>query len=317
MNSYRNKLFFLFLICIALIVFHLIEGESGAFAGLEVFRELRVPKVVACFVFGGLLSVAGLMMQLYFQNPLAGPDILGITSGSIFFVAIWSFFSVNLNPFIIGLGIKFFSLIGSFLVFLLLALFVKRGHSKISLLILGVLVASILTSLSTILSNNAESIALKNYLLWIQGSMRNVFYADLPFILFMFLMLLIFIWKERKKMSLYVLGENYSKTLGLDIKRFKLTLIILTSIIVSFVSVYCGPVSFIGLISPFISREFLKTSNASILIIANLFLGAFFVLFAELIMTVLPGLGLSLNTVLGIIGMPLMIYLLVDKRIKI
>jgi iron complex transport system permease protein len=317
MSSYRNKLIFLFFLCFAITLYLLFEGESGAVSTLEIFKELRMPKVISCIVFGGLLSIAGFMMQLYFQNPLAGPDILGITSGSIFFVAIWSFFSINLSPLIVSLGIKFFSLTGAFFVFTFLAFFLKRGHSKVSLLILGVLVASILNSLSTILSNNAENIALKNYLLWIQGSMRNVFYADLPYILLIFFILLFGVWKERKKMSLYVLGENYSKTLGLDVNRFKWTLIILTSVIVSFVSVYCGPVAFVGLISPFVSRELLKTSNASILIIANLLLGTFFVLLAEMVMTIFPGHGLSLNTILGIIGMPLMIYFLVDKRIRI
>ena len=162
--NFKNTLLFLSVILIAL--FLLIYGETGFNFSPDLIWELRLPKVLVCFFAGGILAVAGLLMQVFFQNPLAGPDILGVSSGSSLFVAFWMMASTGLSSTIVDWGMGAMSFIGAISVFIILIYFVYNNMSRVSLIIAGLLISSFTSSGISILVNMSQALQLKNFLIW-------------------------------------------------------------------------------------------------------------------------------------------------------
>jgi len=293
---------------IALVFLQITFGEMGFSLDNEIIYNLRLPKVVACVSIGGILAIAGLLMQLFFQNPLAGPDILGVSSGATFFVSLWLLASYSLPTFLIQLGISVVSLIGALLVVSLLMLLVVKNQTKATVLIIGLLIASVFSSASSLLINSANALEVKNFLLWSQGTFRRVYFEDIKVIVLIVTVVLFLLRFFLKDFSLYSLGENYAKSMGANVLRTKIAFITFTSIIIAISIYYCGPIGFIGIVAPFLAKRILKTSNIHQLILLVFIMGSMMALFSDLVQTIFPMITLNTNVVLGFIGAPVIIY---------
>lgn len=301
-------------IVILLTVFLLLYGESGVHFDQNVLIELRIPKVVTCILAGGMLALSGLLMQIFFQNPLAGPDILGVSSGSSLFVAFWMMAAAGFSETVVSWGMSAMSFLGAISVFLLLLFFVHKNMSRVSLIITGLLISSFASSGISILVNMSQALQLKNYLLWSMGSFRNVTSSELPRFIIFSLLSILPIFFFTKTLNQFLLSENYAKSMGVNVRKMRMIFVGLSAVSISVVTLFCGPIGFVGIISPHLARLLLKRSELSVLIWAVFFMGAIWALFTEMVLVFTPALSLSANAVLGLIGAPMIVFYLYRQR---
>jgi iron complex transport system permease protein len=277
-----------------------------------IVRELRFPRMVAATIAGSGLAISGMLMQTLFNNPLAGPYVLGINSGSSLFVALsmftgFSFFQTNL-------GIVGAALTGAFISGIIILFFSFKLRSTVSLLLIGLMLGGFTSSIVGILEMHSGAQDLKSFTLWSMGSLQHVTNSQLPFILSFFLVstsLLIFIIKPLNAM---VLGEKAAENLGVNINRFRLICIGITAMYAGLITAFCGPIAFVGLAIPNLTRIVFKTQNHNHLILANFIIGSTFLLIIDSgIQLMEPIIALPLNAVTSLIGAPFIIYIVIKK----
>lgn len=279
-----------------------------------IAREFRIPRITMTLLAGGGLAVAGMLMQTLFNNPLAGPYVLGINSGSSLLVALAlmsgiSFFSSDL-------GIIFSALSGALLfgfIILGLSLYVK---SHISLLLIGLMLGSFTGAIITVLQSISSAQELKAYTIWTMGSLQQTQFDQLPIILLFFVIAISLCIFLIKPLNVLVLGEKTTEILGMNIKRIRILTITVTALLTGLITAFCGPIAFVGLAVPNLTRIVLKTQSHGKLLVANLLFGAFFLVIADTIIQLLEKtIALPINAFTSLIGAPLII-LIVLKRLK-
>lgn len=283
----------------------------------------RLPKALAAILCGAALSVSGLQMQTLFRNPLAGPYILGISAGAGLGVAIFimglSMFGISANSlsFFGSYGIVISSFIGSLLVLLILLASIYRLKDMMTVLILGIMLGSIITAFISIIQYFSYDSQLKSFIMWTMGNLSSISNTQLLVISPFLILGLVWSFLISKQLNLYLLGEDYAKTLGLNVKNFQLTVVIITALLTGLVTAYCGPIGFIGIIVPHLSRMLSKTSNHKILIPLSILIGINVLLFADII-SILPNSDtiLPINAITSFIGIPIIIWIIFkNKRI--
>jgi iron complex transport system permease protein len=308
------KVFFLVILILIASLFLLCFGEAGFLYNEIIFWQLRFPKVVVALFSGGILASAGLLMQVFFQNPLAGPDILGVSAGSSLFVALWIMGAGFLPSSMYQAGANFFSLIGALSVFGVLLFFLHKKFNRFSLLIVGLLISTFASSCISFLINLSSNLQIKNYLIWTLGSFRNVTIEELPYFLVMVTFSIVPLFFLSKALNQFQLGEHYAQTMGLDIIKVKKILVTICAFSISTVTLFCGPVGFIGIIAPHLARFYMRSSNMNYLLPATFLFGSVLALFAESLLVVVPAWSLSVNTILGFFGAPVVIIYLYRQR---
>ena len=310
--SFKN--FILLIATLLMALFLLFYGEVGFTNNSELLWQIRVPKIVSCFFAGGMLATAGLLMQIFFQNPLAGPDILGVSSGSSLFVALWMLVGASLNPIFLSIGVSAMSFLGAMSVFALLLFLIHKNLSRVSLIIVGLLISSFASSCISLLVNLSSASSLKNFLMWSMGSFRNLTLVDLPEFIFFSMLAIIPLIFIKKPLNQFLLSEHYAQSMGVNVKKMKYIFVTMAALMISVVTHFCGPVGFIGIISPHLARHFHKRSNLDQLLPASFFMGAISAFIAEIILVLLPESLISVNAILGIIGAPLIVYFIAHQR---
>lgn len=309
LRNFLLSLFVLVFVCLLLSY-----GETGFNLDSNLILQLRLPKVLVCLFAGGLLATAGLLMQIFFQNPLAGPDILGVSSGSSLFVAFWMMASAGLSQTIIDFGMGFMSFLGAAAVFSILIFLIHKNISRVSLIIIGLLISSFASSGISILVSASQALQLKNYLMWSMGSFRNVTYPDLVNFVTLSLISSLPVLFFMKSLNQFLLSENYAKSMGVNVKKMRMIFISLAAFQISIVTVYCGPIGFIGIISPHLARQYLKRSQLNFLLPASFLIGALLAFIAETALVLAPTFSISINAVLGLIGAPVIVLYLYRQR---
>ena len=310
----NSKNTFLVVIAILFTVFLFIYGETGFSLDPNILIQLRLPKIIACFFAGGLLALAGLLMQIFFQNPLAGPDILGVNSGSSLFVAFWMMASFRFSQTIIDWGMSAMSFLGAISVLLILMFLMRQNISRVSLIIIGLLISSFTSSGISILVSSSQALQLKSFLVWSMGSFRNITLSDLPRFIILSLISIFPVLFFIKKINQFLLSEHYAQSMGVDVKQMKYFFVIVAAMQISVVTLFCGPIGFIGVISPHLARQMIKRTQLRVLLPAVFFIGAILAFIAESIIVLTPSLSISVNAVLGLIGAPVIVYYLYHKR---
>ncbi|MFA6238812.1 MAG: iron ABC transporter permease [Bacteriovorax sp.] len=306
---------FILSICVLVFAcFLLAYGETGFNLDHDLILQLRLPKVVVCLLAGGMLATAGLLMQIFFQNPLAGPDILGVSSGSSLFVAFWMMASVGFSQTIIDAGMGLMSFMGAATVFILLIFFVHKNVSRVTLIIIGLLISSFASSGISVLVSTSQALQLKNYLMWSMGSFRDVTNPELPKFIILSLISTLPVLFFIKSLNQFLLSENYAKSMGVNVKKMRLIFISLAALQISIITVFCGPVGFIGIISPHLAKQFLKRSRLNILLPAAFLIGALLAFIAETVLVLAPSSSISINAILGMIGAPVIVLYLYRQR---
>lgn len=277
-----------------------------------IVREFRFPRFVMACLAGAALSVSGLMMQTLFNNPLAGPYILGINSGASLFVAIS--LMTGLSFFQNDYGLVSSALLGALVFGIIILLLSFKIQQGVSLLLIGLMLGSFSGALVSVIQFLSEANALKIFTLWAMGSLQQVQTNQLPFIFLLFILGMVGSFLLIKPLNAFVLGESEAKMLGISIKKIRIFIILCTALLTGLVTAYAGPIAFIGLAVPNLVKIIFKTQDHKILLPASLILGAVFLVFCDIIVQLLAEkIPLPINAVTSLIGAPMVIYFIVKK----
>lgn len=285
-----------------------------------IVQNYRLPKALTAILVGSGLGISGLLMQTLFRNPLAGPFVLGISSGASLGVALiilgsGLFGGVFASLFISKWGIVIAASLGSFLVLLAVLMVSVKVRDTMAILIIGLMFASITAAIVSVLSYFGSAEQLQQYIFWGFGSLGNLSWQELFIFSVIFCLGILLSIISIKSLNTLLLGENYAVSLGLDIKRSRLIIIAATSLLAGTITAFAGPIAFIGLAIPHITRQVFNTSNHKILLPAVFLLGAIVMLICDSIAQ-LPHTDytLPINAITALIGAPVVIWLLVRKR---
>jgi iron complex transport system permease protein len=284
-----------------------------------IFWQIRVPKTVTAIIAGSALSVAGLILQIIFRNPLAGPYVLGISSGASLMVAV-SVMAGNafriFSDFFIGKSVILFSaIVGSFLITSLILLISKKVKSNTVLLLIGLMISQICGAIQTALEYFSDPNSLKAFVVWGMGSLANTTNYDLilfiPIAFICMTALLFFV----KPLNALLLGQNYAQNVGIDFNRSRFYLILISSVLTGLTTAFCGPIAFVGIAVPILSRMLFKTSRQEVHIISGILIGSIILLFSDAFCnSVLKTAVLPINMITTFIGAPLVIYLMFRNK---
>lgn len=286
----------------------------------HIVINYRLPKAITAIIVGSGLGISGLLMQTLFRNPLAGPFVLGISSGASLGVALVIlgssiFGGVFAALFISKWGIVIAASLGSFLVLLAVLAVSIKVRDTMAILIIGLMFASITAAIVSVLSYFGSAEQLQQYIFWGFGSLGNLSWEDLLILSAIYIVGILLSIISIKSLNSLLLGENYAKSLGLDIKKSRLLIIIATSLLAGTITAFTGPIAFIGLAIPHITRQVFNTANHKILLPAVFLFGAIVMLVCDSIAQ-LPSsdFTLPINAITALVGAPVVIWLLTRKR---
>ena len=284
-----------------------------------IILNTRLPMIATAALSGAALSVSGLLLQTAFNNPLAGPSILGVSTGASFGVAVVMLASGSALWLTQSVGTYMTILIGALagaaLVLIVLLVFSTMVHSSTMLLIIGILVSYITSSAVSLLNFFATEEGVHSYVIWGLGNFSGVTPSQLPFFAFFIIATLALSTTLVKPLNALLLGTRYAENLGVNTKRTRNSLLIITGILTAGVTAFCGPISFIGLVVPHIARLVLNTSNHNRLLPATMLTGATVALLCTLISVLPQQVGvIPINAITPIIGVPIIIYIIINRK---
>lgn len=282
-----------------------------------IIQDFRLPKAVAAILVGFALSISGMMMQTYFKNPLAGPYVLGLSSGSSLGVALLIMGS-SLFPFftVSTFGISLASISGSFLVFLMILMVAKRIKQSMSVLLVGIMFSSFAGAILSVLSFFTTAENLQRFTFWSMGNLANLSWSTIILMIGFVIGGLAMSFSQLKALNALLLGENYALSMGISLKKAKYLIIISTAVLTGIVTAFVGPIAFVGLIVPHLVKMLFKTSQHHLIFWHALWFGGSLMLVFDSIAQ-LPGLSMTLpiNAVTSFIGAPFVIWI-IFKRSK-
>lgn len=287
-------------------------GSSLSALEKQILIDIRLPKALTAIIAGIALSIAGLMMQTLFRNPLAGPYTLGISSGATLGVALITMCSILLTTMHTALLLPFAACIGATLVLLLVVAVSKRVTSNVSLLIVGMMFGSIASALVNVLQNFSNPDSLKLFIVWTLGSLHSVGWSDMPFLLGVVIVGLIIVLCVLKPLNGLLLGEDYARGLGINIGRTRLLIVLATGLLAGGITAFCGPIAFIGVAVPHIARGILKSSNHRYTIPLSALIGACLLLACDILCSLATS-PLPISTVSALFGAPIIIWIIMKK----
>lgn len=299
------------------ILFDKFEGKES---WKYIIMENRLPQALTAMLCGASLAVCGLMLQTAFRNPLAGPDVFGISSGAGLGVAIVMLFlggSVSTTMFTVSgfLAILTAAFIGAIVVTMIILFLSTMVRNSVLLLIVGLMVGYVSSSAVALLNFFASEEGVKSYMVWGMGNFGGVSMNHMQLFALLCLVGIIASIFLIKPLNIMLLGTQYAESLGINIRQIRNLLLVTVGLLTAVTTAFCGPVSFIGLAIPHISRLLFHTDNHQILLPGTVLTGAVIALFCNLI-CYLPGeLGIiPLNAVTPLIGAPVIIYVIIKRR---
>ncbi|MCC1483581.1 FecCD family ABC transporter permease [Winogradskyella immobilis] len=296
--------------------FGTVENTTSQF----LILDYRLPKAITAILIGSGLGISGLLMQTLFKNPLAGPFVLGISSGAslgVAFVILGSgiFGGVFASALVSKWGIIIAASLGSFLVLLAVLTVSSKIRDTMAILIIGLMFGSITAAVVSVLSYFGSAEQLQQYIFWGFGSLSNLSWSELLIFSIIYLLGVLLSIISIKNLNSLLLGDNYAKSLGINLKQSRLIIIIATSLLAGTITAFAGPIAFIGLAIPHLTRQLFKTSNHKILLPAVFLYGAIVMLICDSIAQVpTTDYTLPINAITAIVGAPVVIWLLVRQR---
>ena len=277
-----------------------------------IVMESRLPNAITALLAGAALATSGLLLQTAFRNPLAGPDVFGISSGAALAVAVVMLaFGGNIS--IAGFSISAFA--GAMLVMGIITLFSAMVRNQVVLLIIGIMVGYLASSGISLLNFFSSAEGMKSYMIWGMGNMGNVSMAEVPYFATVTLIGLLLSLLLVKPLNALLLGEQYAENLGFNIRRLRILLLVVTGLLTAVVTAFCGPIAFIGLATPHIVRLLIRTDNHRQLLPLTMLMGSAIALLCNALCVLPAGGGIiPLNAVTPLFGAPVIIYVLVKKR---
>ena len=301
-------------------VVSILMGAEAKPSWQYIILESRLPQAMTALLAGGALAVSGLMLQTAFRNPLAGPSIFGINSGAGLGVALvmlllggsLSAGSISVSGF---LAVLLAAFVGAMMVMAVIFFFSTLVRSHVMLLIIGIMIGYIANSAISLLNFFATDEGVKSYMVWGMGSFGGVSMRMMPLFAVVTMLGLVGALLLIKPLNALLLGDRYAENLGVNIIRVRNWLLIVTGLLTAIVTAFCGPIAFIGLAVPHITRLVLHTDNHRFLMPATILMGAVVALVCNLL-CVMPGEGgvIPLNAVTPLIGAPVIIYVIIRRK---
>ena len=326
--KYMKNLKFILLLLVTAILFvaDIAYGSvripiSELFSNNEVYHNIiynfRLPKALTALITGAAISVAGLIMQTLFRNPLAGPYVLGVSSGASLGVAIFILAGGILPAAFIesGWGLVISATLGAILVLMMVLAVSFRVRQAVSLLIVGIMFGQLSGSLVTILQNSSDPDSLKLFVVWTFGSLSAVTWNYMWVMLPIVIVGLAIVFAIQKPLNALLLGENYAVGLGVNTSRTRFLIIIAIALLAGATTAFTGPIAFIGMAVPHLVRGLLQTSNHQLTIPGSVLIGASLLLLCDLVCQ-LPANGytLPINAVSALVGAPIIIWIILKNR---
>lgn len=293
----------------------ILSGNSEQETAYRIVWDIRLPRILAAAVLGGALSVSGFLLQTFFANPIAGPFVLGISSGARLVVSL-------LMIFLLGRGIMMnsaFMIVAAFagsMISMGFVLLISNRVKKMSMLVIcGVMISYICSAVTDFAVTFADDANIVNLHNWSLGSFSGMSWENVRVMSLVVCVSLILVFLMAKPIGAYQMGEVYARNMGVNILRFRVALILLSSILSACVTAFAGPISFVGIAVPHLVKSLFKTAKP-VLMIPGCFLGgAVFCLFCDLIArTVFAPTELSISSVTAVLGAPVVIYMMVRNR---
>ncbi|MBR6560538.1 MAG: iron ABC transporter permease [Alistipes sp.] len=328
----RNTIPFLLLslLVVALLAIDMMVGSVGISAGevwaaitggecdpikAKIIIDVRLMKAIVAILAGAALAVSGLQMQTLFRNPLAGPYVLGVSSGASLGVALFilgaPLLGVASSSLLSSLGVAGAAWIGSALVLALVGAVSQRIKDIMVILILGMMIGSAVSAVVQILQYMSHEEALKSFVVWTMGSLGDVTSSQLWLVAPAITAGLVLSVAVIKPMNLMLLGEAYARTMGLNIRRTRSLILLSTTLLAGTVTAFCGPVGFIGLAIPHLARIIFQEADHRVLLPATALSGAISLLLCDIVSKLLT---LPVNTVTALLGIPIVVWVVVRNK---
>lgn len=284
----------------------------------DIIFDFRLTKALTCLLAGGALALGGLLMQTLFRNPLAGPDVLGLSSGASLAVAVVLMAGSGIALFSKSFTLALAASAGCAGIFIIVLAIASRIRDNVSLLIIGLMIGAATSSIVSVLQFISRAEDQQYYLIWTFGSISNLNWTEILILAIAILIGFAMALRSIKSLNAWLLGDNYAISLGINLKAARLTIIIATCIITGAVTAFCGPIAFVGLAVPHLARLVIDTSNHKILIPAVLLTGGIVMLFCDILCR-LPGSDfvLPINAITALLGAPVVIWVIMrNKKIR-
>lgn len=296
-------------------IFRILFLRDTADPAYDIIWIIRLPRLLIAAVLGGALSLSGFLLQTFFRNPIAGPFVLGISSGAKMLLAVvtiaFSGFMTNI-PISLTVTTAF---IGSMLSMLFVLLFARRIRNMSSLLVIGIMISNICSAVTDFLINFAKESDIVNLTYWSMGSFSGKTWDDLTISSILVIITFGITFLMSKPIGAYQLGEGYAKSMGISIKTFRVILILLSSMLSACVTAFAGPIAFVGIAVPHIAKLMFGTAKPIVMIPGVFLSGAIFCMFCDLIArTVFSPTELTLGTVTAAVGAPVVIWLMLKRK---
>ncbi|MBQ5701593.1 MAG: iron ABC transporter permease [Alistipes sp.] len=290
-------------------------GDIADPAIRSIVIDIRLIKAIIALLAGVALSLSGLQMQTMFSNPLAGPYVLGVSSGASFGVALFllgaPLLGLGTIPALSILGTAGAAWIGAAAVLTLIIALSRKIKDIMVILILGMMLSSALGAVVEILQFFSNETALKSFVVWTMGSLGDISASQLPFILAAIVIGVAVAILTIKPLNILLLGENYAKTAGINLKRVYRLVFLSTTLLAGTITAFCGPIGFVGLAVPHLARMIFRSADHRILIPASAIVGAAMLLIGDIISKVML---LPINTITALMGIPVVVYIVTRNR---
>lgn len=289
--------------------------RSSDATAVSILWNIRLPRILAALLLGGALSVSGFLLQTFFSNPIAGPFVLGISSGAKLVVALVMIFLLGRGITISSLGMVGAAFVGSMISMGFVLAVSKKVNNMSLLVVCGIMIGYICSAITDFFVTFAEDSNIVNLHNWSLGSFSGTSWNSVKIMAVIVLVTLVCVFFLSKPIGAYQIGENYAQNLGVNIKALRVLLILLSSILSACVTAFAGPISFVGIAVPHLIKSLFKTAKPLVIIPAGFLGGAVFCLFCDLLArTVFAPTELSISSVTAVFGAPVVIYMMIRKQ---
>lgn len=300
--------------------FKIIFGETGSdTAYYTIIRDIRLPRALGALLGGAALAVSGLLLQVFFRNPIVGPFVLGISSGASFTVALALLGSYLLGVTVVSsMTLSSAAFIGALLVMGAVLMVATKVRDIITLLVIGLMMGYVASALSSFLVAFAQSENVHRFVIWTMGSFSGFRWDEVLVLSIVGILLLVASYLIAKPLNAFLLGEDYARSMGVNVRRFRYIVVFLSCALAAVVTAFAGPVAFIGLAVPHFARLSLGTSDNRILIPASILAGAMITSFCDLLARMLfAPVELPVSATTAIFGAPMVIFFLTKGKTTI
>ena len=296
-------------------VMRILLGDAADETMYHIVWRIRLPRILASVVLGGALSVSGFLLQTFFANPIAGPFVLGISSGAKLTVALAMIFFLQQGLVMNSATMVLSAFAGALLSMGFILLLARRVHNMSLLVVGGVMAGYICSAITDFVVTFADDANIVNLHNWSQGSFSSTSWSNVRDMAMLVLVLLILAFLLSKPIGAYQMGESYARSMGVNVRRFRVELILLSSLLSACVTAFAGPISFVGIAVPHLVKSMLKTAKPLVVIPACFLGGAVFCLFCDLLArTMFAPTELSISSVTAVFGAPVVIAMMISRK---